>query len=48
MSFKEMCCEKVNCVEVAKNLAVNLSMDLIFRVNNRQQRRQDLVPTVTE
>lgn len=29
--FKEMCCEKVNCVEVAKNLAVNMSMDLISK-----------------
>ena len=29
MGFKEMCCEKVNCVDVAKNLAVNVSTDLI-------------------
>jgi hypothetical protein len=33
VGFKEMCCEKVNCVEVAKNLAVNMSTDLISRVN---------------
>jgi hypothetical protein len=39
MGSKEMCCEKVNCFEVAKNLAVNVSMDLISRVNNSQQRR---------
>jgi hypothetical protein len=47
MDFKEMCREKVNCVEVAKNLAVNVSMDLISRVTNSLQRRQDLGPTVT-
>jgi hypothetical protein len=48
MDFKEMYCEKVNCVEVAKNLAVNnMSMDLKSRVTISQQRRQDLGPNVT-
>jgi len=47
MGFKEMCCEKVNCVEVVNNLAVNVSMDLVSRINNSQQRREALEPTVT-
>ena len=40
--FKEMCCEKVTCVEVAENLAVNVSTDLISRVNKKSAEKTGL------